>query len=148
MKHVIAFAIKFVVSLVLLYLILGGIRDITFGDVFLITAVLGVLAYVIGDLFILPRTNNTIATIADFGLALVVIWFMVNMMTYADTGFFGRSLMAAIGVAIFEMFFHRYLSKNIIQENDSNGRKRHGNLEYQTEYAEEIHPDSIEKREE
>jgi hypothetical protein len=76
MKHVKALAIKFVSSLVLLSLILGLFFDMAYSNIFLITLVLGVAAYLIGDLLILPRTNNTVATIADFGLAFLIIWLM------------------------------------------------------------------------
>lgn len=67
MKHVKALVIKFVSSLVLLSLILGLLFDMAFSNIFLITLVLGIEAYFIGDLLILPRTNNTVATIVDFG---------------------------------------------------------------------------------
>jgi hypothetical protein len=76
MKHVKALAIKFVSSLVLLSLILGLLFDMAFSNIFLITLLLGVAAYLIGDLLILPRTNNTVASIADFGLAFLIIWLM------------------------------------------------------------------------
>ena len=55
MKHIKPLAIKFISSLVLLSVILGLFFDMSFGNIFLITLVLGVIAYVIGDLIILPR---------------------------------------------------------------------------------------------
>ncbi|TDL75561.1 DUF2512 family protein [Rhodococcus qingshengii] len=67
MKHVKALVIKFVSSLVLLSLILGLFFDMAFSNIFLITLVLCIEAYFIGYLLILPRTNNTVATIVDFG---------------------------------------------------------------------------------
>ena len=76
MKHIKPLAIKFISSLVLLSVILGLFFDMSFGNIFLITLVLGVVSYVIGDLFILRRTNNIIATLADLGLAFLVIRFM------------------------------------------------------------------------
>jgi hypothetical protein len=136
MKHVKAFAIKFVSSLVLLSLILGLLFDMAFSNIFLITLVLGVAAYLIGDLMILPRTNNTVATIADFGLALLIIWFMSENLTYGDNHF-SMSLIAALGVAIFEYMFHKYVANNVIK-NQGGQKQQTGKLQYQTEASEEL----------
>ncbi|MDQ1002327.1 uncharacterized BrkB/YihY/UPF0761 family membrane protein [Neobacillus niacini] len=137
MKHVKAMAIKFVSSLVLLSLILGLLYDMSFGNIFLITLVLGVAAYLIGDLLILPRTNNTVATIADFGLAFLIIWLMSRSLTYGDNHF-SMSLIAAIGVALFEYMFHKYVANNVLK--DQGGQQQTRQLQYQTEASEELTP--------
>ncbi|MEK4069031.1 YndM family protein [Peribacillus sp. FSL R5-0717] len=138
MKHVKAFAVKFVSNLILLSIILGLFFDMAFRNIFLITLVLCAAAYFIGDLLILPRTNNTVATITDFGLAFVVIWLMSENLTYGDDELI-MSLIAAIGVALFEYMFHRYLSNNILP--DKSTRQRPANtLQYQTEASKELTP--------
>jgi hypothetical protein len=137
MKHVKALAIKFVSSLVLLSLILGLLYDMSFSNIFLITLVLGVAAYVIGDLLILPRTNNTVATIADFGLAFLIIWLMSRSLTYGDNHF-SMSLIAALGVALFEYMFHKYVANNVIPH--KGGQQQTRPLQYQTEASEELAP--------
>ncbi|MGR3764247.1 YndM family protein [Rossellomorea sp. NS-SX7] len=139
MKHVKAFAIKFVAAFVLLYLILAGVQGITFGDVFIISLVLGSIAYVIGDLFLLPRTSNTVAALADFGLAFILIYFMTDGMTDGGT-YLTRSILAALALMVFELFFHRYVVRNTLP-NRSNVRKAPVNLQYQTEASEQIHPE-------
>jgi Protein of unknown function (DUF2512) len=138
MKHVKAFAIKFISNLVLLYIILGLFFDMAFRNVFLITLVLGVAAYLIGDLLILPRTNNTVATIADFGLAFLIIWFMSENLTYGDDHLL-MSLIAALGVGIFEAMFHRYLANNILPDSKNQSRPTN-TLQYQTEASKELTP--------
>jgi uncharacterized membrane protein YvlD (DUF360 family) len=142
MKHVKALAIKFISTLVLLYVILGLFDGVAFRNVFLISLVLGLVAYVIGDMLILPRTNNTIATIADFGLAFAVIWLMAESLTYGES-MVGEAFVAALGVALFEYIFHRYLDKNVINtnegtQNQGNRTQRQGNLQYQTEASGEL----------
>ena len=137
MKHVKALAIKFVSSLVLLSLILGLLFDMAFSNIFLITLVLGVAAYLIGDLLILPRTNNTIATIADFGLALFIIWIMSENLTYGDSHFL-MSFIAALGVALFEYMFHKYVANNVFK--NQGGQQQTRQLQYQTEASEELTP--------
>lgn len=138
MKHVKAFLIKFVACFVLLAIVLGGIYGVTLGEVFMISLVLGAIAYAAGDLFLLPRTNNTTASLSDFGLAFVVIWAMVANMTPLDNVLV-PSLIAAAGVGIFEYFFHKYLYSNILEENEEASRME-GNLHYQTEASEDITP--------
>lgn len=61
MNYLKAIAIKFLATLVLLYVILGLFYDMSFTNVFLISLVLGLASYLIGDLFLLAKTNNTIA---------------------------------------------------------------------------------------
>ncbi|WP_085992265.1 YndM family protein [Oceanobacillus senegalensis] len=135
MKHVKALLIKFIGSLALLYIILGVMYEMTFGEVLILSAVLGVVAYVIGDMLILPRTNNAVATTADFGLAWILIYWFLNGMTF-DVNAFTASLPAALGVSLFELFFHRYLANNILLNEERNPRSR--NLQYQTEISEEL----------
>lgn len=140
MKHVKALLIKFIASFVLLYIILGVMYTMTFGEVFLLSLVLGIVAYLIGDLFILPRTNNLVATVADFILAWPIIYWFVDGMTAADNPF-TASLIAALGVGVFEVFFHRYLANQVLPDQEPNDGNRTRNLRYQTEYAEEISED-------
>jgi hypothetical protein len=137
MKHVKALAIKFVSSLVLLSIILGLFYDMAFRNIFLITLVLGVAAYIIGDLLILPRTNNTVATISDFGLAFLIIWLMSENLTYGDNHF-SMSLIAALGVALFEYMFHKYVANNVLP--NAGKRQQTRQLQYQTEASEELTP--------
>lgn len=69
MTHVKALAIKGIMTIIVLYLVLGLGFGFTFGDTLLMTIVLGVISYLLGDLYVLPKWNNMIATLADFGLA-------------------------------------------------------------------------------
>jgi hypothetical protein len=76
------------------------------------------------------------ATIGDFGLAWFTIWYVNGIITteaYIGT----KSLIAAIGVAAFEFFFHRYLLKNQANEHNHLGSST---LQYQTEASEELNP--------
>lgn len=135
MKHVRALIIKFVASLALLYIILGLVYGLTFGEVFLLSVVLGVAAYLIGDRLILPRTNNVVATIADFLLAWMIIYLFANGMT-VDGNVYRASLIAAAGTGLFEIFFHRYLANNILSNDTESAGNR--NPQYQTELSDEL----------
>ena len=138
MEHVKAFFIKFTACFALLAIILGGIYGITLGDVFVISLVLSIIGYAAGDLFMLRRASNTTASLADFGLAFVLIWAMLANMTPVDDVLI-PSLVAAAGVAVFEYFYHKYLYRNVFHQRD-NTKSAQGNLQYQTEAAEEMTP--------
>jgi len=140
MEHFKALAIKFIVSVALLYIILGLYYGMTFGSVFLITLILGIISYIVGDLGILPRTGNAIATLADFGLALAVIWVLISLLT-ATTNAFTMALFSAIAVTIFEFFFHRYMNNMRRNPEEREGSTRRRNLQYQTEASEEFNPE-------
>ncbi|SET37172.1 Protein of unknown function [Salinibacillus kushneri] len=137
MNHVMALLIKGISSFILLSVIMGWIYGISFGDIFLITVVLGIVSYILGDMFILPRTNNTMATMADLGLAFVVVWWMAANLTTVNNLFF-PSLIAAIGVGIFEYFFHKYVDRTIVHDQERDEIGQEGNLRYQTETSEEL----------
>jgi hypothetical protein len=88
-KLLTAIGIKFVATLVLLYVILGAIGGLSFGSVLLITVVLGLVSYMVGDMLILAKTNNMTATMADLGLAFVLIWLMAA--SFTDGGIVGTA---------------------------------------------------------
>ena len=117
MKHMKNLAIKFISILAVLFIILGIFYDMSFGNVLSISVVLTLASYLIGDLLILRRTNNTMATISDFALAFLVIWLMGENLTYGDS-LIMPALIAAAGIALFETFFHKYVSRQIDEAND------------------------------
>lgn len=136
MNHFKLFAVKFIGSLLVLYLILSVGYGMTFGNVFLITLVLS-LGY-IGDAFLLPRLNNTFGTIGDFVFAFLVIYFIgVTLITIPE--WFMASLIAAIGIGVFEYFFHKYV-QNEFDEAHKKEKTPSRNLEAQTETSKETYP--------
>lgn len=139
MQHFKALALKFLASVVLLYIILGIFFGMSFVNVFIITAILGITAYILGDMVILPRSSNMIATAADFGLAFLLIWFLSSILTNGDN-FIAMSIAAALGVALFEYLFHLYLLRNMTEASNEKGTINQGNLRYNTEVSEDLTP--------
>lgn len=138
MNHVKAFFVKFIPSFILLYVIMGLLYGVSFGMVFFISLSLAATAYAIGDYIVLPRTNNTITTIVDFVFAFFVIWSLSISLTIREN-IVTMSLVAAAGVALFEILFHRYMANQIITTMDRTP-VRPGMLRYQTEASEELSP--------
>ncbi|MGP4060663.1 YndM family protein [Halobacillus sp. H74] len=119
MEHIKLLAIKFFVTLAFLYIVLGAGYDMAFGNVFLITMVVSLLSYVVGDMIIMPRTNNTIATISDFVLAFVIIYFMSDALTVGGD-LFTASLISSVGLAVFEYMFHKYVRSELEEDTGAN----------------------------
>ncbi|MCZ0701964.1 hypothetical protein J2T56_000258 [Natronobacillus azotifigens] len=138
MKHVQLFVVKFLATLGLLYLVLGFGYGVTLGNVFMLTLVIGTVAYLVGDLFILPRTNNTVATVADFIVAFVVIFLMTDLIAI-DANIFTASFISALALGVFELFFHKYVYEAL--DFSSEDFITSGGMEYHMETSEEFHPE-------
>jgi len=141
MKHMKNLAIKFISILAVLFIILGIFYDMSFGNVLWISVVLTLASYLIGDLLILRRTNNTMATISDFAIAFLVIWLMGENLTYGDS-LIMPALIAAAGIALVETFFHKYVARQIQEADEQQNGSR--NLRYQTEASSELTPRNTE----
>lgn len=108
MNHLKAFAMKLLASFALLYMILGMLYNISFGNVFLITLLWGIISYLGGDLLILPRTNNTIATSVDYVFSLFTIWVLSLALTNTGPSLM-MNLTATLALTVFEYFFHKLI---------------------------------------
>lgn len=105
--------IKFLMVTVVLELVLPRITPLGYQDILLISAAVTLLAYVIGDLFILDKTNNTIATICDFGLATATIYMFNYFPRLAGTIDLFDALIGSAVLAIGEVLFHIYMVKSV-----------------------------------
>lgn len=74
---------------------------------------LTVIAYLIGDLFILRRTNNLVATLADFGLAFLFFWAADRTAGWALT--FTEMLVISAAVGVVEYAVHRMMLQDTNQ---------------------------------
>ncbi|TWT05356.1 DUF2512 family protein [Planococcus sp. CPCC 101016] len=134
MNHVKALIIKFVMIAAVLLIILTGIYDVEFGDTLLISLVLTLVAYVLGDLLIFRKTGdrsnhnrandnnsdhtkrNAIATVGDIVTAFLVIWLMGEAL-FADTqDLMQAAIISALVIGAGEWFFHKYLDRNVFPE--------------------------------
>ena len=128
MDHIKALVIKFVMIALVLGIVVSGIYDGEFEDTLLISLVLTVLAYVIGDLMIFRKAGDdhdrnsdhvkrsTIATISDFVLSFLVIWLMGKALFTDDSDVLAAALISSIIIAAGEWFFHKYLDRRVFDE--------------------------------
>ncbi|WP_121613046.1 YndM family protein [Mesobacillus foraminis] len=116
MEHAKALGIKALMTLVILYLVLGLGYQGDFGDVFILTLLLGIISYIAGDLFILPKAGNLIATVSDFVLSFLIIWGFGLMLNISNDNLVSGALFSALLVALGEWMFHSYMAKNILHD--------------------------------
>lgn len=127
MDHVKALLIKFVMVAVVLGLVLTLGFNVGFGDTMLVSLVLTVVAYILGDLMIFRKAGepseynqrNMIASFCDFVLTFIVIWFLGSSMFPQETNTLLASLISGIVIAAGEWFFHKYLDSQVFHENGS-----------------------------
>ncbi|MGG1574505.1 YndM family protein [Fictibacillus sp. NRS-1165] len=140
MRHILRIVMKFIAAAVVLGIIDALGYDLGASDILGISAVLAIVSYVVGDLFFLRVTNNTVATIADFALAFVILYLMIDNMTIEDD-VFSASLIGSIAITAFEIFFHRLLGREPGKQ-ASNQRQtmQTGRPQFQTEASSELTP--------
>ncbi|GIO25927.1 YndM family protein [Ornithinibacillus bavariensis] len=114
MKYVPSFIIKILFTTVALWFILGMFYGVSLGDILLISFILSTVAY-LGDAFILPNVSNFWATIGDFGLAFVGIYLLGLIFIDRNIQLADDSLLSGIVIAACEIFFHRYMKRNVIE---------------------------------
>ncbi|WP_078544121.1 YndM family protein [Litchfieldia alkalitelluris] len=151
MKHLKALGIKFIVISIVLLSVLTIFSNATIGGVLVISAMVTGVSYIIGDLFILPRLGNMIATIADFGLAFASVWILSAIFIGTAFPILTASVFAAIFISLGEALFHAYMQSRVLnEENNNDNIKLHEDLRekqthnafhrYQTEFGEEEGP--------
>ncbi|MGD7044875.1 DUF2512 family protein [Jeotgalibacillus proteolyticus] len=111
MQHGKALVIKAALVFPVLWIVLTLFNDVSFLDSTLIGLVLLLAAYAAGDLILLPKVGNVVSTLADFGVALLVIWGGLEIFSYNEM--FIPALVAAAVVAAGEFLFHMWMLKNV-----------------------------------
>ena len=101
------FLFKWALNGIIVTLMLAWYADVTFLTAFAVASILTVIAFVAGDLAVLPRTNNAAATAADFLLAAVYLWAVKYY--YGWNLSFGEIFIISLLVAWAEWLYHRYI---------------------------------------
>ncbi|MFC3038680.1 YndM family protein [Virgibacillus xinjiangensis] len=113
MEHGKALLIKGLLTLVALYLVLGIGYGMSFWNVLIITVVLGAISYFAGDLGVLPKNGNMMATMSDLGLTFVVVWLLgMALSSIAWESMAVAAIISALVIAGAEYFFHIYITRN------------------------------------
>lgn len=101
------FLFKWLLNGIIVTLLAAWYADVTYLAALAAASALATIAYLAGDLWLLPKTNNTVATVSDFALAAVFL-FAVRYFFDWDLGF-GEILFISALVAWAEWLYHRYV---------------------------------------
>ncbi len=110
MRHLSLLATKFVMIAAVLGVTLGLIGGATFMEVLMAALVLSVVAYVVGDLIVLPATSNWVAVAAD----ALIAWVILRMVS-PDNAVGAALFWSIVAVAAGEYFFHSYLERHALR---------------------------------
>lgn len=117
MKHIVALCIKYVMTAVILEVVLMFMSTLSFSKILLISLAVTIIAYVIGDLLILSKSNNTTATICDAVISFITIYAFYYIPTFGSISI-TNSIVSAVVVAIGEWFFHKYMARSVFPDRD------------------------------
>lgn len=140
MKHLKAIGIKFIIMTTILLSIVSIFEYVSVAEIIVMSAILTLAAYVIGDLWILPKMGYVAATIGDLFFAYASVWLLLYVFLGTAFPIATASIYIAIIISITESVFHIYMKDKILQEDD-NTIRRPSMQTVQTEFAEEQHTD-------
>lgn len=101
------FILKWLLNGAIVTLLLMYYADVPFFTAAITATALTLIAYFVGDQFILRASNNAIATLADGLLAFMVLWIAAYQMDWNLS--LGEILIISAILAIAEWVFHRYI---------------------------------------
>lgn len=114
MKHLTALAIKFVMIAAVLLVVLWLLAGQRLIPVLVLSLVVTILAYVIGDLLILPTFGNVVATVADIVISSLTIWAARVIGISGLRPALWAITLSALIIGVGEWFFHQYLKDKVL----------------------------------
>lgn len=103
-----ALVFKFIMTFIVTYVSLGLIIRNPSSWIISYSIIATALNYMIGDLLILPSYGNTLASLADGAMAVIVAYIVDTNSAAFDTNSTSLIVLFAL-IAVGEYFFHQYL---------------------------------------
>ncbi|MFZ5650652.1 MAG: DUF2512 family protein [Bacillota bacterium] len=113
-NHIRVLGIKTLAIVIFSGLLTPMFTDLSLGQGVLIGILISVLTYILGDLVVLPVTDNTAATAADVATAGVLYWISVRALDGIGLSFW-EALAFALIVGVSEWFLHTYLVRYVLK---------------------------------
>lgn len=134
--------IKFVAISITVLSIYGIFNHVTLSTLMMISLLTTIISFLIGDLVILRKFGNLVASIADFFLAFGTLWVLSTLIVGGGMPMVGgavpiltTSLLSAFFIACVEPFVHEYMLNNFSEYHHILDKREP--LDVQTEFAEE-----------
>lgn len=134
--------IKFVAISVTVLSIYGIFNHVSLGSLIMISLLTTIVSFLIGDLVILRKFGNLVASIVDFFLAFGTLWVLSMMfisgalpLGTGNVPILTTTFLAAFFIACVEPFVHEYMLHNFAEYKDVLDKREP--LDVTTEFAEE-----------
>ncbi|MCP3775795.1 YndM family protein [Paenibacillus sp. MZ04-78.2] len=101
------FIVKLLLNGIVVVPLLMWFSEATLLQAVITALVLSIIAYLVGDQWILKVSNNTVATAADAVLSFAVLWMAARWMNW-DLSFMEMIIISLV-LGVVEVFFHRFL---------------------------------------
>lgn len=145
MDHLKVLGIKLIVTSIIVLSLFGILFNASLINLFLISLLVTGISYLIGDLLVLRKYGNIVASIADFPLAFFSLWMLGNLFIETGLPTVMLSLTGAFFITLCEPLIHAYM-QNKFSDNVRENLPTMNQL--QTEFAEETDTKTIMKKEE
>lgn len=109
MGHLKALSFKILLNGLPLFLILFLLGRLNWVTAIILTLAVIVVAYIVGDLVILPETGNFTATVMDGGLVFFILW--ASRYLGVPVNFFTIALSTVVVVMAEGLVYHPYLKR-------------------------------------
>jgi len=143
MTHLKTLGIKFIIISIITYSTFGIFFNASLINLFWISVLVTAVSYLIGDLLVLPRFGNIVASIADFPLAFLSFWILGNVLLETGMSITAITLLAAFLMSLCEPLIHAYMEEQLLHVNHKSLRNESN---VQTEFSEETDPNPKDKR--
>ncbi|MBB6454633.1 type III secretory pathway component EscS [Salirhabdus euzebyi] len=152
MKHSLPLGIKFLIIAIVFFSIFAAFDNATVWNVLVVSALFVVIGYFVGDLIILKRFGNLMATLADFGLAFLVLFFYGTFLNEPTWAVGNAALFSAFFVAMAEALYHFYLQNRVFGEPSYSDKDVHirslPERKLRVETSEEVFPYDVKRKRE
>ncbi|MEN1969448.1 YndM family protein [Lentibacillus sp. N15] len=145
MGHLKVLGIKFVAISIITFSTFGIFFNATLTRLFWISLLVTGVSYLIGDLFVLRKFGNIVASIADFALAFVSFWVLGGLLLETGMGMTSIALMAAFLMSLVEPLLHAYIQEQFFDVEHHIQSPATNQL--QAEFAEETDPQTMTTKE-
>lgn len=107
-KTTTALLFKLVATFLASWIIFGMFLDNPMTYVLILSVLATIINYLLGDLVMLPKFGNLVASIGD-GVLGALTAYIIGLLAVSFNTTIATLLLFAVVVAVFEYFFHRYL---------------------------------------
>jgi hypothetical protein len=114
-KHISALVVKFLMTAFILEVALLLLSDLSFGQILFLSLIITIISYLIGDMVLLPATNNAVATIADMILNTIIVYLFNFILNINDITFIA-ALISGILLGVGEFYFHKIIDRSIDED--------------------------------